>query len=72
MSRIAELKALATDNVLGMDILNAEKFARLIIVECGKVADQDVEYGMPSGAVERHFGLSVDEAVETFNLLKSA
>lgn len=70
MSRIAELKALATDNVLGVDILNAEKFAKLIIVECGAVADHDVDYGNPSDAVEKHFGLSVDDAVEMSKLLK--
>lgn len=34
--QIKRLQALATDNVLGIDILNAEKFAELIIQECIK------------------------------------
>ena len=37
MSKISELKAQATDNVLGVDILNAEKFAWLIITTCSKI-----------------------------------
>ena len=55
MNRIAELKALATDNVLGVDILNANKFAQLIIAECCLVADDAVEYGRPSEDILEYF-----------------
>ena len=34
-----------------------EKFAELIIKKCGEIADCDVEYGIPSNAIERYFGI---------------
>jgi hypothetical protein len=55
MSKIELLKAAATDNVLGMDILNANRFAELIIQECAVVADRAVEYGRPSEDILNHF-----------------
>ena len=34
-----------------------EEFARLIIRECCIIADEYVEHGIPSFAIERHFGI---------------
>lgn len=34
-----------------------EKFAELIIKECGDVADDYVEHGIPSAAINKHFGV---------------
>jgi len=34
-----------------------KKFAELIIKECGGVADDYVEHGIPSAAIDKHFGI---------------
>lgn len=42
-------------NGLPIDVM--EKFAELIIKECGDVADDYVEHGIPSAAIDNHFGI---------------
>ena len=39
------------------DALFIQKFAELIIKECGDVADDYVEHGIPSAAIDKHFGI---------------
>jgi hypothetical protein len=34
-----------------------KKFAELIIKECGDIADDYVEHGIPSAAIDKHFGI---------------
>jgi len=34
-----------------------EAFAELIIKECGKVADNSVDHGIPSAYIDKHFGV---------------
>lgn len=36
---------------------NVEKFAKLIIEECGDIVDNYVEHGIPSSALEEFFGI---------------
>jgi len=36
---------------------NVEKFAKLIIEECGDIADNYVDHGIPSSAIDKHFGV---------------
>jgi len=39
--RLAELKALATEDILGVKVLNEEKFARLVVEECATILGLD-------------------------------
>jgi hypothetical protein len=32
-------------------------FAELIIAECGEVADNSVDHGIPSADIDKHFGV---------------
>ena len=34
-----------------------EAFAKLIIKECGEVADNSVDHGIPSAYIDKHFGV---------------
>ena len=37
--------------------ISRAKFAELIIKECGKVADNSVDHGIPSAYIDKHFGV---------------
>ena len=39
--RLAELKALASEDILGVKVLNEEKFARLVVEECATILGLD-------------------------------
>ena len=36
---------------------DVEKFAKLIIEECGDIVDNYVDHGIPSSAIDKHFGI---------------
>jgi len=36
---------------------DAEKFAKLIIEKCGDIANDYVDHGIPSSAIDRYFGI---------------
>lgn len=58
--RIQELAKQATENILGVDILNQQKFAELIIQECAEIADfckQEESIEDVSSVLRRHFGV---------------
>lgn len=38
-----------------------KKFAELIIQECGDVADNYVDHGIPSSAIDKHFGVNIHD-----------
>jgi hypothetical protein len=47
-------------NGIPIDVM--EKFAKLIIKECGEIADDYVEFNLPSRAIDINFGIkSCDE-----------
>lgn len=39
-AQIQTILNLSTDNVLGVDIVNQEKFARLLVEECAKICSE--------------------------------
>jgi hypothetical protein len=58
--RIKELMIEAGKTISGDKHIDAdfcERFAELIIKECGDVADDYVEHGIPSAAIDKHFGI---------------
>jgi hypothetical protein len=58
--RIRELAEQATEDILGVKILNQQKFAELIVRECATVASMNNhQWGDCGSYVLRHFG--VDE-----------
>jgi len=38
---------------------DCEKFAELIIEKCGEIADNYVDHGIPSSAIDKYFGVDV-------------
>jgi len=34
-----------------------EKFVELIVKECGEIADNSVDHGIPSAYIDKHFGV---------------
>jgi hypothetical protein len=64
-NRIQELKQQATHDILGVKVLNAEKFAELIIQECLEVVEKQIGGGNGDG-------VEWDRAVDfTYNDIKS-
>lgn len=57
--RIETLKLLATEDIMGMKILNADKFAKLIIEESAEIVadlnERTFYYAVPT--IREHFGL---------------
>jgi len=41
----------------GLQEVFMEKFAKLIIKECGEIADNYVDHGIPSSAIDKYFGV---------------
>ena len=39
---------------------NQEKFAKLIIEECGEIADNSVDHGTPSADIDEYFGVKYE------------
>ena len=56
---IEQLKSQATEDIMGVPVLNAEMFAVLIVRECAKVANDDYNIGFcPVGDfIKEHFGV---------------
>ena len=69
--RIQELKQQATEDILGVKVLNAEKFAELIVLECMQIMNKtsqeakdnftymgdDVPTSAHQFAIREHFGV---------------
>lgn len=56
MNRLEELKKQATEDILGVKILNADIFAELLVRECAEVAlREDHE---PDACILTHFGFN--------------
>jgi hypothetical protein len=60
--RFKELKTQATEDILGVKLLNEEYFARLIVEECAKIVEsQDVDPAFKhrmSWAIKEHLGFN--------------
>lgn len=52
---IKELKEEATEDIMGVPVLNAEMFAELIVKECSRVAMEYLD--CPALAIKQHFGV---------------
>ena len=39
------------------DGIDLEEFAKLIIEKCGEIADDYVDHGIPSSAIDKYFGV---------------
>lgn len=60
---IKKLKELATEDIMGVPVLNAELFAELIVQECAEIArQQNLEKAersyMIHEAIKEHFGVN--------------
>jgi hypothetical protein len=51
---IAELACKANMTVFPSGL---EKFVELIVKECGEIADNSVDHGIPSAYIDKHFGV---------------
>jgi len=45
------------DDCMQCSIFDPYKFAELIIAECGEIADNSVDHGIPSAYIDKHFGV---------------
>ena len=62
--RIKQLREQATDNILGVKILDDEKFAELIVQECVRYFNEDYQRDFDnlwredlSKGIKKHFGV---------------
>jgi hypothetical protein len=62
--RIRQLRAQATDDILGVKILDDEKFAELIVQECVRYFNEDYQRDFDSlwredlsKGIKKHFGV---------------
>ena len=60
-SRIQELAQAATTDILGVPVLDQQKFAELIVQECAGVVSDAVDHREPAstyvGKIKEHFGV---------------
>jgi hypothetical protein len=57
--RIQELINQATDDILGVKVLDKRMFAELIVKECARIAETAEPY-QSSDLIKKHFGVGVD------------
>jgi len=64
MDRIDELITQATDDIMGVPVLDRRKFAQLIVQECQEVVEwaihMDSDIDRVPGLIREHFGLHRD------------
>jgi nucleoside diphosphate kinase len=58
--KIEELSKLATEDILGVKILNKEKFAELIIEECAACCGSQAD----KKNIRKRFGLSIESNIQ--------
>jgi len=57
-SRLQQLADQATEDILGVPVLNQKQFAELIVRECAEVANiNSHQWQVPGDFVLRHFGI---------------
>jgi hypothetical protein len=56
---IQELLQQATDNILGVPVVDQKKFAELIVRKCAELANEETSlpYDSYSEKIKRHFGV---------------
>ena len=58
-ARLQQLADQATDDILGMPVLDPERFAELIVRECANIANiNSHQWQVPGEFVLRHFEIS--------------